>query len=120
MEEIKLNSNHTNALIKANILSDKEMRKIGFTDYNPDVWFYVNSYPEDDCFEFVITIPKDGSDIEIVTLDSNFCQPYDYQAILHDYPDNSFARGFREFVEEEMAYLESKGVLSGHIKYKYI
>lgn len=120
MEEIKLNSKHTNASIKANILPDKEMRKIGFTDHNPDVWFYITPYSQDTSIDFVVTIPKDGSDIEIITLDNNFCQPYDYQAILHDYPDNSFTLKFREFVEEEMAYLESKGVLSGHAKYEYI
>lgn len=37
---VEVNSHGVNKLIKATILSDKEMREIGFTDYSKDNWYF--------------------------------------------------------------------------------
>ena len=37
---VEVNSNGVNKLIKYNILSDEEMRDIGFTDYSKDTWYF--------------------------------------------------------------------------------
>ena len=37
---VEVNSNGVNKLIKYNILSDEEMRDIGFTDYSKDNWYF--------------------------------------------------------------------------------
>lgn len=119
-QNVRLNKNCVNAAIKAHILSDEEMREIGFTDYNEPLWYYHKKYPKDSSLSFNLTIPKDGSDIDIITLDDDFLQPFDYQCVLNHDPTHTPTLSFREFVEEQMAYLESKGVLEGHAKYDYI
>lgn len=115
---IKTNNNGTNIKIKAHILSDKEMKEIGFTDFAKDRWYYCKDLGKD--ISFNVTIPKDGGDIEIITLDENFCQPYDYQIILDHSPTHKLASMIRDKVEEQMDYLQSAGVLSGHNRGEYI
>lgn len=115
---IKTNSKGTNAAIKAHILSDEKMRELGFTDYLPKNWYYCKTIARD--ITFNLTIPKDGSDIEIITLDENFGQPYDYQRILQDSPHFSPALKIKSMVEEIMSHLQSVGVLSGHNYGEYI
>lgn len=115
---MNLNSKGTNAAIKAHILSDEKMREIGFTDYMPKNWHYCKTIARD--ITFNLTIPKDGSDIEIITLDENFCQPYDYQYMLEKTPSFQFAFQVKERVEQIMSYLQSVGVLSGHEYGDYI
>ena len=126
-EKVELNSNCVNAKIKAHILSDKEMREIGFTDYSKDRWFFCRSitFPREPRYKgfdisFSVSIPKDGSDIRIDVLDEDFCQPYDYQRILSKNPNHPCASIVNEQVERWMEYLQSKGVLSGHVKGEYI
>ena len=126
-EKVELNSNCVNVKIKAHILSDEEMRKIGFTDYSKDRWFFCRSitFPREPRYKgfdisFSVSIPKDGSDIRIDVLDEDFCQPYDYQSMLHKNPTFEPALIVYEQVEELMDYLQSKGVLSGHVKGEYI
>ena len=62
------------------------------------------------------------TDIRIDVLDEDFCQPYDYdyQSMLHKNPTFEPALIVYEQVEELMEYLQSKGVLSGHVKGEYI
>lgn len=115
---MNLNSNGTNAAIKAHILSDEKMREIGFTDHMPKNWYYCKTIARD--ITFNLTIPKDGSDIEIITLDENFCQPYDYQYMLEKNPQFPFALQVKERVEQIMSNLQSVGVLSGHEYGDYI
>lgn len=115
---VEVNSKGTNVKIKAHILPDESMREIGFTDSCKDRWYYCKSVGRDTTFN--VTIPKDGSDIEIITLDENFCQPYDYQHILDRTPKLAFALEVREQVEKQMEYLQSRGVISGHERGEYI
>ena len=128
-EKVEVNSNCVNAKIKAHILSEKEMREIGFTDYNKE-WHFRRSItfprkPRYNGFDisFNVLIPKDGSDIRINVidvLDEDFCQPYDYQSILNKNPTFELALIIYEQVEEFIEYLQSKGVLNGHVKGEYI
>ena len=136
MEEIKLNSHCVNAKIKYRILSDEKMKEIGFNknyyegtdheEYSPYWWFTREIYlPKEKQYrgidiDFTVKIPKDGSDLNIMVLDMNFCQPYDYQRILERNPDNKFAGIVREQVEKWMEYLQDNGVLSGHVRGEYI
>lgn len=128
-EKVEVNSNCVNAKIKAHILSDEEMREIGFTDCSKTTWFFCRSikFPKEVRYRsfdisFNVSIPKDGSDIriDVLDLDEDFCQPYDYQSMLRKNPTFKPALIVYEQVEEWMDYLQSKGVLSGHIKGEYI
>lgn len=126
-EKVEVNSHCVNAKIKAHILSDEEMREIGFTDYSNGRWFFWRSikFPQKTKYRgfdisFSVSIPKDGSDIRIDVLDEDFCQPYDYQSMLCKNPTFKPALIVYKQVEEWMEYLQSKGVLSGHVKGEYI
>ena len=136
MEEIKLNSHCVNAKIKYHILSDEKMKEIGFNknyyegtdheEYSPYWWFTKEiHFPKEKQYreidiDFTVKIPKGGSDLNIMVLDMDFCQPYDYQRILERNPDNKFAGIVREQIEKWMEYLQDNGVLSGHVKGEYI
>lgn len=115
---MKLNSHGTNAAIRAHILPDKEMRRLHFSDHVPSKWYYCKLLSDE--ITFNVTIPKDGSDISIDVIDDDFCQPYDYQAILRDSPSHKFALKIKELVECEMKSLQDAGVLSGHNYGDYI
>ena len=127
MKEFTVNSHGTNACIKANILPDKEMREVGFTDYAKNRWYYGRCVPFPETKEyrnvdisFGVTIPKDGTDICIDVLDEDFCQPYDYQYMLDKNPNLTICVLVREFVEQQMQYLKECGVIEGHIIGEYI
>ena len=100
-----------NKNIKAHILSDEEMREIGFTDRNQKNWYFCRKVASD--ITFNVTIPKDGSDIEIVTLDEDWLQPYDFQYILERNPKLEYANKVKQATEDWMKYLINRGVLSG-------
>lgn len=126
-EEVKINSNGVNAEIKAHILSDEGMKAIGFTNYYKPNWSFCRpiKFPQTKRYRgfdisFNVSIPKDGSDIRIDVLDEDFCQPYDYQHMLNKDPKFKPALITLKQVEEYMEYLQSKGVLSGHVKGEYI
>lgn len=122
---IEVNSNCVNKEIKATILSDKEMNRIGFRDIENKKWYFSRNikfpkkYYDVDIYFYVI-IPKDGSDIDINVLDGDFGQPYDYQRILYNDPKFEAALIVKEQVEEWMSYLQEHGVLSGHNYGEYI
>lgn len=135
-EKIELNSHGVNAKIKANILPEKRMRGIGFTDYVNDQWYFCrgidtkeskdkksrkkNENINDVGISFSVTIPKDGSDIRIDVLDKWSCQPYDYQYILEKDPEHKIANIVKEQVEYWMEKLQEEGVLKGHVRGEYI
>lgn len=136
MNKIEVNSHGVNKLIKATILSDKKMKKIGFqknyyegTDYErySPYWLFSRKieFPKEKRYknfdiDFTIKIPKDGSDIYIDILDMDFCQPYDYQFMLDKNPDFEPCLIVKEQVEKWMKYLQDYGVLSGHVYGEYI
>ena len=119
-----------NAKIKAHIFDDVKMREIGFTDYAKDRWYFCRGINFKDVkkkrglndidISFSVTIPKDGSDIQIDVLDEWFCQPYDYQYILEKDPGHKIANIVKEQVEYWMEKLQEEGVLKGHVRGEYI
>ena len=122
---VEVNSNGVNKSIKYNILSDEEMRAIGFTDYFKNTWYFCKmiKFPKEYRgldISFNVSIPKDNSYIEIDVLDEAFCQPYDYQYMLDKNPKFEPCLIVKEQVEEWMKYLQDKGVLSGHVCGEYI
>lgn len=126
---MNLNKNGVNAAIKAKVLSDAEMRKIGFTDYNEKVWYFSriiklpkNRYRNIE-ISFNVSIDKkykSQDDLRIDVLDEDFLQPYDYQNMLERNPHFELALIVKEQVEDHMKYLQDNGVLSGHIYGEYI
>ena len=131
-DNIETNSHSVNKKIKANMLSDEEMRKIGFTDLCKDRWYFCRmiKFPNTKRYKgfevsFSITIPKDGSDIRIDVLDEAFCQPYDYQSMIIKNRERNTRVSETcmivfEQVESLMKYLEDSGVITGHVYGEYI
>lgn len=118
---MELNSKGVNANIKAVILSDKEMRKIGFTDHQKNKWYFCRVLKCSKDITFNVTISKDGSDdLAIDILDEQFLQPYDYQCALQINQKHPFALKVKDEIEGFMNYLNGCGVLSGHEYGAYI
>lgn len=128
MSEPQLNKHGVNKVIKANLLPDKQMRDIGFTDYREGYWHFMRcfkAFKSNAMFtneiSFNVSINKnDPEDLRIDVLDEDFCQPYDYQYMLEKNPNSETPIRIQAFVEEWMDYLHKKGVLSGHVKGEYI
>ena len=121
MEEVKVNKYGTNCNIKAHLLNDKEMRKIGFSDYSKDTWYFMRMLNTKYEISFGVSInKKDVNDLRIDVLDENFCQPYDYQSMLEKNPNFKPCLEVKEKVEKWMTYLQEQGVLSGHVNGEYI
>lgn len=134
--KVEVNSHGTNKLIKYNILSDERMKEIGFrrnyyegTDHEEycPYWYFSRmiQFPKEKRWKnieitFSVHIPKDGSDLNIMVIDDDFCQPYDYQYILSESPENECANIVKEQVEKWMKYLQDNEVLSGHTYGEYI
>ena len=125
--KMKTNFHADNNKFRYHILSDEKMKEIGFDknfyegtdheEYSPYWWFTkLIQFPKEKMWENVeieleIRIPKDGSDLDIRILDSDFCQPYDYQRILKTTPDHKCANIVKEQVDKWIKYLQDNGVL---------
>lgn len=119
--EIETNKHGTNVAIVATILSDEKMRDIGFSDYNPDIWYFVMMLQAARYTSFNVSIPKENpADLSIDVLDEGSLQPYDYQKLLEDRPDCLPALAVKAEVEGWMKFLAESGVLSGHRYGDYI
>lgn len=120
--ECELNENGINKKIRVHLLSDKEMRKLGFTDYRKGYWYFCRNICS--TIDFSITINKKTSeDFRIDVLDNDFCQPYDYQGMLSKErygKHNSVAIKVYEETEKWMEYFKEKRIISGHEKGEYI
>ena len=133
---VEVNSHGVNKAIKYHILSDEKMKEIGFhknyyesTAHEQDCpyWYFhkMLQFPKEKRWKgieigFDVHIPKDGSDLNIMVLDDDFCQPYDYQYLLERNPKNECANIVKEEVEKLMEYLQNNRVLSGHVYGEYI
>lgn len=125
-DNVELNSHGVNKLIKATILSDEKMKEIGFREYGA-CWHFTKwiNFPKTSQYndweiDFCVKIPKDGSDINIMILDDDYCQHYHYQEILEKNPEHKEANVVKEQVEYWMKHLQDNGVLSGHKYGQYI
>lgn len=120
-EELVLNKHGVNAAIGYKVLSDEEMRALGFTDRVEGKWYYFHHVSDDGEITFNVTLDKAGvEDLRIDVLDEMFGQPYDYQYLLKRNPSKGYPAQVHDAVEQEMARLQDAGVLFGHVVGEYI
>jgi len=128
MKEIELSQYGNNIKIKAQILPDKKMRKLGFTDYSKDRWCFLKSinfskekrYKGFDISLYVVINKLDSTNLKIDIIDEDFGHPYDYQMMLKKNPKFEPCLIVKAQVEEWMKYLKDNSVLSGHEYGDYI
>ena len=116
--DVPLTKRKQNAMIQANILDEKKMREIGFTDYSKDSWYYCRGLGSD--ISFNVSINKKTSEIKIDVLDECFLQPFDYQAQIQDGRNDDFINNINKQVQEQMKYLMDAGVITGYRMGDYI
>lgn len=116
--DVPLTKRKQNAVIQANILDDKKMREIGFTDYSKDSWYYCIGLGSK--ISFNVSINKKTSEIKIDVLDEYFLQPFDYQAQIQDGRNDDFINNINKQVQEQMKYLMDTGVITGYRMGDYI
>lgn len=129
MSEVKVNGLGTNEAIKFNC-DENLLRKNKFAFFRnshseiPSHWSYISYFLDADIeISFNVTYyeePYKGANLEIVTIDEDFGQPYDYQSILEKNPKQVCALQVKDFVEEEMRKLKEAGIISGHSYGEYI
>lgn len=116
--DVPLTKRKQNAMIQANILDDKKMHEIGFTDYSKDSWYYCRDIGLD--ISFNVSINKKTSEIKIDVLDEWFLQPFDYQAQIQDGRNDDFINNINKQVQGQMRYLMDTGVITGYRMGDYI
>ena len=123
--DVPVNSRMQNANIKGHILDKEQMEALGFLyNENSMAWIYSKTLYNEDYFFCKIT----DNDIEIMILDDNFCQPYDYQNMLHGVDHErekntnwyKYAMKVHNKVQEIMAKLVEGGVISGYERNDFI
>lgn len=107
--------NGLNVNIYANLRSDDDMKKLGFTDYGRH-WDY--SVMMTDNISFHLHISKQTKGFEIHVYDD--CMEYDYQAEFIRGNPSSLARRVRDAVQEQMEFLVSAGIIGGYNYGDYI
>ena len=119
---VELDAHGLNKKIGFNVLSEKEMRAIGFTDAREEDWYYCRYVDSERDITMDVTIPKDSNkdEFRIDVLDENFLQPYDFQRVLIENSEHEYACEVRDNVEKEMKYLKDAGVITGHEFGEYI
>lgn len=94
--------------MKVNILTDDQMREIGFTDYRKGYWYFCRGICRNYDITINFTINKKTGKCEIDILDENFLQPYNYYKENDEIYNNA-----KKWVD----YLIDNGILSKNIKY---
>lgn len=118
--EVQVNKHGVNKDIHATILSNEEMKKAGFKEYNGK-WIFFKIVDKKHEIGFYVEIcGNEQEDLNIMVLDEDFCQPYDYQSYLMRRPSDPLLLGVQESVEQYMKQLEHAGILSGHVRGEYI
>lgn len=122
--DFEVNEKGINKLIKAHLLPEDKMRELGFTDYRPGYWYFSKLIDRYETISFNLTINKsDAEDFNIMVLDENFCQPYDYQAMLSEESltgPPAYAFEVDREVEKLMDIFQKENILSGHVRGEYI
>ena len=128
----ELNSRGLNTKIKCQVLSDDEMRALGFreikaySEMDKDVWTMSKGLvlpKELQGLEvcFYISIAKDASSWTIDVIDDEYGQPYDYQDILENIDENNkYALAVWQAVEGIMKTLAKNNIVIGHKRGDYI
>lgn len=125
MSEVKVNRHGVNTSISYHILDDSIMEANGFSKMNfttvGEVWSMSKKLVGD--ISLWIYFPSDRIDqneLEIITIDDTFGQPYDYQSILEHNPSFEYALKVKDLTENYMTKLTEAGILSGHNYGDYI
>lgn len=109
---MELNENGLNAALTASILpSRQDMRTLGFAERSGAVWGLCR--PIGTGVTLDLSIPKDGGPFRLDIIDDNSRQPYDYQEILRDYPDNQSALAVQKDVEHVLRFLSKVRIIHG-------
>lgn len=117
---VELNENRQNINIKACILSDEKMREIGFSDHCVDRWYFNRIVSDKYNITFNVTINKKSNKIDIRILFDDWCQPCNYQKVLHETPNFPTALSIHKEVQKVMKYLMNEGVITGYTMGDYI
>lgn len=126
-KKFPVNDWRNNVNIHIHLLDDELMRKARFTDFREGYWYYCRDLkPLASGISFNLAVAKDNpDDWKIDILDEDFCQPYDYQAMIQrEYDGEEFQGKFHWIVnaqvEYEMEHLTRLGIISGWEKGDYI
>lgn len=106
--DVPLNSRGNNANLRGNVLDDQTMTANGFYYKR---WVRVEGLGYG--VSLNITVSKEL--LGIIVLDDDFCQPYDYQAILRKNPDNAVALEVHSKVQATMKRLSANGIIEGWV-----
>lgn len=111
-----------NKNIKANILSDEEMRELGFNDRLEGHWFFSERVgPPRAKISFSIDIKKETREVEVDILDENYVQPYDYQYFLAlDDKKYETALTVHRDVQKLMKKFMEIGIIDGYVEGDFI
>lgn len=119
--EVEVNKHGLNKKIHATILPDELMIKAGFRKHEDGAWSFFRVADQEHDIGFYVTIRgNDQEDLDIVTIDEDFGQPYDYQSLLERRPNDPFLKRIQATVEKYMKQLELAGIISGHVRGEYI
>ena len=94
--------------MKVNILEEKQMREIGFTDYSKKNWYFFKRVCADYPITINFTINKKTKECEIDILDENFLQPYPAYKTNKEIYQNS-----KQWID----YMIEHGILSKNEEY---
>lgn len=120
IDKDNISHNGLNISLKAHVLSDDDMVNAGFKKQN-GLWTYFRSLGSDTDVSFSVIIKQGNeSDFHIDVIDENFGQPYDYQHILKQNPNNKFSLRIWTEVEKHMKKLTDAGIIAGHTFGQYI
>ena len=119
--DFEVNQNGNNKKIVIHVLDEEKMRKLGFTDHREGYWYICKDIKGLSDITFNLSVCKNNPlDYRIDILDENFCQPYDYQAMLSKDKTCKPALTCMKEVEKYMDWLTKEGIVSGHLKGEYI
>jgi len=106
-----------------NLLKTLRFREVEASKLNPETypatWFYCKEVRRDITFNITIEVlPPHNFRIDV--LDENFCQPFDYQYMLHNNPTAKIPLEVKSKVEEQMQILVDAGLITEYTKGDYI
>lgn len=115
--ELRANGTSNKIQVKAGVIP-KMLRDYGF--FQLDGGFHYVA--ELGCgISFNVRIEaNDFSDLNIVVVDDDFGQPYDYQYLLMKGEENKVTVALYEKVEAELERLQDAGILTGHVRGDYV
>ncbi|MGM1044724.1 MAG: hypothetical protein ACQEXX_01120 [Bacillota bacterium] len=97
----------------------KQLMDYGFTNNDKPNLYYVRQVG--DMTTLNITVNKETlQGLKIDVLDESFLQPYDYQYLLVENPNNLFARNVSNKVEQVLKEMQDDGIIDGYTSGMYV